>query len=82
MTTLTASEAAAEIARGTISAEDYTAACLDRIAALDDEVHAFIHLDPGHAGTRYTDHDRTGPNKRLPGRAHHARAAARKGQLP
>ena len=49
LTGLTATEAAAEIARGMISAEDYTAACLDRIAAIDGEVHAFIHLDRDHA---------------------------------
>ena len=34
ITALTATEAAAEIARGAISAEDYTAACLERIAAV------------------------------------------------
>jgi Asp-tRNA(Asn)/Glu-tRNA(Gln) amidotransferase A subunit family amidase len=49
LTTLTATEAAAEIARGVISAEDYTNACLERIAALDGDVHAFIHLDRDHA---------------------------------
>ncbi len=49
MIELTATEAAAEIARGTMSAEDYTHACLDRIAAADSEVHAFAHLDPDHA---------------------------------
>jgi Asp-tRNA(Asn)/Glu-tRNA(Gln) amidotransferase A subunit family amidase len=46
---LTAAEAAAEIARGMMSAEDYTAACLDRIAAVEGEAKAFIHLDPAHA---------------------------------
>jgi Asp-tRNA(Asn)/Glu-tRNA(Gln) amidotransferase A subunit family amidase len=46
---LTASEAAAEIARGAISAEDYTRACLERIAALDGEIKAFAHLDRDHA---------------------------------
>ena len=49
LTTLTAVEAASEIARGTISAEDYTAACLERVAAIESEVHAFVHLDPEHA---------------------------------
>ncbi len=49
LTTLTATEAAAEIARGVISAEDYTSVCLERIAALDGDVHAFIHLDRDHA---------------------------------
>jgi Asp-tRNA(Asn)/Glu-tRNA(Gln) amidotransferase A subunit family amidase len=46
---LTAIEAAERIANGDISAEDYTSACLDRIAELDDKVHAFVHLDPGAA---------------------------------
>jgi len=49
VTALTAVEAATEIARGAISAEDYMRACLKRIAAVDGEVHAFIHLDPDHA---------------------------------
>jgi Asp-tRNA(Asn)/Glu-tRNA(Gln) amidotransferase A subunit family amidase len=49
LTALTAVEAATEIARGAISAEDYTRACLERIAAIDTEVHAFIHLDPENA---------------------------------
>jgi len=49
MTALTASEAAIEIARGAISAEDFTRDCLDRIAAVESEVHAFVHLDPEHA---------------------------------
>src|SRR5262244_2675959 len=46
---LTASEAAAEIARGAISAQDYVRACLDRIEALDGEIKAFAHLDRDHA---------------------------------
>jgi Asp-tRNA(Asn)/Glu-tRNA(Gln) amidotransferase A subunit family amidase len=46
---LTASEAASEIARGAMSAEDYTRACLDRIAEADADVRAFAHLDPDHA---------------------------------
>src|SRR5262249_3246436 len=49
LTALTAVEAATEIARGAISAEDYTRACLERIAAVETEVHAFVHLDPEHA---------------------------------
>ena len=49
ITALTAVEAASEIARGAISAEDYTRACLERIAAVESEVHAFVHLDPEHA---------------------------------
>lgn len=46
---LTAIEAAEKIGGGEISSEEYTAACLARIAALDDEVHAFAHLDPEEA---------------------------------
>ena len=32
-----------------MSAEDYVGACLDRIAEVDDQVHAFVHLDPAEA---------------------------------
>jgi Asp-tRNA(Asn)/Glu-tRNA(Gln) amidotransferase A subunit family amidase len=46
---LTAIEAAEHIAAGDISAEEMTGACLDRIAALDGQVHAFIHIDPADA---------------------------------
>src|SRR5476649_1497164 len=49
MIELTATQAAAEVARGAISAEDYTRACLDRIAEAESEVQAFAHLDPDHA---------------------------------
>src|SRR5947209_6076862 len=49
---LSASQAAAEIARGVVSAEDYTRACLERIAALDGEIKAFAHLDRDHALAR------------------------------
>jgi Asp-tRNA(Asn)/Glu-tRNA(Gln) amidotransferase A subunit family amidase len=47
--TLTASEAAGEIARGAISAEDFTAACLERVTAVEGDVQAFAHLDPDYA---------------------------------
>jgi Asp-tRNA(Asn)/Glu-tRNA(Gln) amidotransferase A subunit family amidase len=46
---LTATRAAAEIAQGAISAEDYTRACLERIAAVEGDIGAFAHLDPEHA---------------------------------
>src|SRR5262249_15973003 len=49
LTALTATEAAAEIARGAVSAEEYVRACLDRIEALDGEIKAFVHLDHEHA---------------------------------
>jgi Asp-tRNA(Asn)/Glu-tRNA(Gln) amidotransferase A subunit family amidase len=45
---LTASEAAAEIARGAVSAEDYARACLARIDAVEGEIRAFVHLDREH----------------------------------
>jgi Asp-tRNA(Asn)/Glu-tRNA(Gln) amidotransferase A subunit family amidase len=45
---LTATGAAAEIARGALSAEEVARACLDRIAAVDGDVQAFVHLDPAH----------------------------------
>jgi Asp-tRNA(Asn)/Glu-tRNA(Gln) amidotransferase A subunit family amidase len=46
---LTATQAAAEIARGALSAEEYMRACLDRIAETEPTVQAFAHLDPEHA---------------------------------
>jgi Asp-tRNA(Asn)/Glu-tRNA(Gln) amidotransferase A subunit family amidase len=49
MTALTATQAAADIARGAMSAEEYTAACLGRIEAVEGDVQAFAHLDPEHA---------------------------------
>ncbi|MGB8036921.1 MAG: amidase family protein, partial [Pseudolabrys sp.] len=73
ITALTAVEAASEIARGAISAEDYTRACLERIAAVDSEVHAFVHLDPEHAlaqaralDRRKAGGERTGPLHGIP----------------
>ena len=45
----TAAQAAAEIARGAVTAQDYTRACLDRIAEVEPEIQAFAHLDPEHA---------------------------------
>jgi Asp-tRNA(Asn)/Glu-tRNA(Gln) amidotransferase A subunit family amidase len=49
LTALTATQAAADIARGAMSAADYTGACLERIAAVESEIQAFAHLDPEHA---------------------------------
>jgi aspartyl-tRNA(Asn)/glutamyl-tRNA(Gln) amidotransferase subunit A len=45
VTTLTAVEIAAAIAEGETSAVEVTQAHLDRIAAVDDRVHAFLHVD-------------------------------------
>ena len=46
---ITAIEAAERIANGDISAEEYTSACLDQIAEVDDRVRAFVHIDPQEA---------------------------------
>jgi Asp-tRNA(Asn)/Glu-tRNA(Gln) amidotransferase A subunit family amidase len=45
LTALTAIEAAERIAGGELSSAKYVEACLDRIAAIDGKVHAFVHLD-------------------------------------
>src|SRR5690242_14063220 len=37
------------MARGLLSSQEYVQACLDRIAAVEPTVQAFIHLDPEHA---------------------------------
>ena len=54
---LTASEAAAEIARGAISAVEYTRDCLDRIATLEPAVQAFVHLDAEYALAQARERD-------------------------
>src|SRR5262245_11869603 len=61
LVTLTATEAAAEIARGAVSAVDYSRACLARIEAADGEIKAFVHLDREHvlAQARALDERRT-----------------------
>jgi Asp-tRNA(Asn)/Glu-tRNA(Gln) amidotransferase A subunit family amidase len=46
---LTAIEAAELISGGELSAEEYVGACLGRIAAIDEQVRAFVHLDPEYA---------------------------------
>jgi aspartyl-tRNA(Asn)/glutamyl-tRNA(Gln) amidotransferase subunit A len=44
LTQLTAAEVAAAVAAGQVSAVEVTRAHLDRIAAVDDDVHAFLHV--------------------------------------
>jgi Asp-tRNA(Asn)/Glu-tRNA(Gln) amidotransferase A subunit family amidase len=70
---LTATDAAREIARGAISAEEFTAACLGRITEVDREVHAFVHIDPEHAlaqaralDRKKADGERIGPLHGIP----------------
>jgi Asp-tRNA(Asn)/Glu-tRNA(Gln) amidotransferase A subunit family amidase len=55
---LTAAEAARQIAAGTITSEQLVRACLDRIAARDGEVKAWVHCDPDAAlaQARAVDH--------------------------
>ncbi|MEV4621368.1 Asp-tRNA(Asn)/Glu-tRNA(Gln) amidotransferase subunit GatA [Asanoa sp. NPDC049573] len=45
LTRMTAVEIAAKVADGEVSAEEVTRAHLDRIAAVDGQVHAFLHVD-------------------------------------
>jgi aspartyl-tRNA(Asn)/glutamyl-tRNA(Gln) amidotransferase subunit A len=45
LTRLTAAETATAVAAGEVSAAEVAAAHLDRIAAVDDRVHAFLHVD-------------------------------------
>ena len=54
---LSALEAVEEMARGAISAEEYTRACLERIAAVDGDVKAFAHLDPEYAVAQARERD-------------------------
>jgi aspartyl-tRNA(Asn)/glutamyl-tRNA(Gln) amidotransferase subunit A len=49
LTRLSAAELAATIASGEASAVEVTQAHLDRIAAVDGSVHAFLHVDSGGA---------------------------------
>jgi aspartyl-tRNA(Asn)/glutamyl-tRNA(Gln) amidotransferase subunit A len=49
LTRLTAAELAARIQRREVSSVEVTQAHLDRIAAVDDQVHAFLHVDAERA---------------------------------
>lgn len=70
LATLSATEAVAEMARGAISAEEYTRACLDRIAADEDRVRAFAHLDPKHALAQACERDEWRQTGRMLGPLH------------
>src|SRR6185312_11598891 len=58
LASLTATEAAREIAARAITAEDLMRACLMRIAERDGDVGAFIHLSPEFALQQAREHDR------------------------
>lgn len=57
LTAVTAIEAVQLIANGEISSEEYVGACLDRIAAIDGDVRAFVHLDPDAALAQARERD-------------------------
>jgi amidase len=61
LTRLSAREAAARIADGTLAAEALTRACLERIAAREPVVHAWAHLDPERAIAEARERDRAAP---------------------
>jgi len=56
--TMTAAELSAALAAGDVSAADVTEAHLDRIAAVDDRVKAFLHVNPEDALAQARDVDR------------------------
>ena len=70
---LGAGEAARRIAGGSLSSEELVGACLERIAAVEDQVKAWVHLDPDYAlqqarfadGARAAGHP-TGPLHGVP----------------
>src|SRR5258708_39102524 len=58
LTQLTAAEMAAAVAAGEVSAVEVTRAHLDRIAAVDEDVHAFLHIAAEGALAAAADVDR------------------------
>ncbi len=67
LTTLTATEAAALIAKKELSAVELTRACLDRIATRNPEVRAFRHLDPEYSLAEAAKADQEAPRSTLHG---------------
>ncbi len=68
--TLNAVEAAAEIARGALSSERYVRAFLERIAASDGDVQAFIHFDHDYAIQQARARDKERSEGRMLGPLH------------
>jgi Asp-tRNA(Asn)/Glu-tRNA(Gln) amidotransferase A subunit family amidase len=64
---LSARDTAARIARGSLTAEAATRACLDRIAAREDVVGAWQYLDPDRAIAEARQRDRAGASGPLHG---------------
>src|ERR1700728_4884206 len=67
LTRMTAAELSAALATGEVSASEVTQAHLDRIAAVDDKVHAFLHVAADEALTQATSiDDRRAKGESLP----------------
>ena len=64
---LSATEAAAAIAAGTLKSETLVRACIDRIRAREPEVEAWVHLDAERALSEARLRDRETPRSRLHG---------------
>ena len=86
LTRMTAAELSAALATGEVSATEVTRAHLDRIAAVDDRVHAFLHVAADSALARAAGDRRPAPGGRAArpagrgagrgqGRVHHHRHA-------
>ena len=58
---LSAADMAARLADGSVSAVELTQAHLDRIAAVDGDVHAFLHVNTSEAlaAAKQVDEDRS-----------------------
>jgi Asp-tRNA(Asn)/Glu-tRNA(Gln) amidotransferase A subunit family amidase len=67
---LTAIEAAERIANGEVTSEQYTAACLEQIAAVDGKVRAFVHIDPEAALAQAREFDQHRRNGKALGPLH------------
>jgi len=64
---LSATEAAAAIAAGTLKSETLVRACIDRIRAREPDVEAWVHLDAERALSEARLRDRETPRSRLHG---------------
>src|SRR5260370_6163405 len=68
LTRMPAAERSAALAKGEVSATEVTRAHLDRIAAVDDRVHAFLHVaaDRALAQAKAIDTERREGTRRSP----------------
>ena len=63
LTRMTAAELSAALAKGEVSATEVTQAHLDRIAAVDDRVHAFLHIAADSALAQAAARRQKAPNQ-------------------